>query len=292
MGTQSAAAAESWTRLSPALQFAPGGRGFSRALETQAWQKPRPPDCQPAKPAYESSLNEPNTVRKQVNLDTERQIQGRPLLFGELPVSIPAGSLDHARDVALTLLRTFADKPSYVLGVTSAVRGEGKTTISVALAEVMAADFGLETVLVDGNAERSWQPTGGDDMPGLSDWLVGAATLDQVLRRVHDKCSSLAFGHQPITSRDVLQYLTRNESLAELRAQFSLVILDLPDMLHPAAAALANLCDGLVLVVRSGDTTTDRVREALPLLQNVTIHGAVLNRHRSAVPESILRLFA
>lgn len=213
---------------------------------------------------------------------------------GRFAANIPVETLDHARDVALSLLRTFADRPSYVLGVTSALPGEGKTTISIGLAEVMATDFGLEVVLLDTNAERPWAPDEEEwtNRLGLSDWLSGECALQDALAHVHDRCSILPFGTQTISSRDVLQYLVKHDALAQLREQHSLIVLDLPDLMNPAAAALANLCDGLVLVIHAGSTSVDRVRDFLPILQNVTLHGAVLNRHRSSVPAAILRAFS
>ena len=224
-------------------------------------------------------IDQPDTVRHNISL-----------FSGHLPVE----TLDHARDIGLSLLRAFADRPSYILGVTSALRGEGKSTISMGLAEVMAADFGLESVLLDAHAERPWSRS--DEKlavhDGLSDWMSEECELSNALVSVHDKCSVLPFGLLPLTSRDLLQNLVKHDALQQLRERYSLVILDLPDLTNPAAAALANLCDGVVLVVQAGETPVQVVREFLPLLQNVTIHGVVLNRHRPATPEVIRRAFA
>jgi len=213
---------------------------------------------------------------------------------GRFAANIPIETLDHARDVALSLLRTFADRPSYVLGVTSAVPGEGKTTISLGLAEVMATDFGLNVALLDTHAERPWAPAKEEftNPLGLSDWLSDECALPDAITHVHDRCSILPFGTQTISSRDVLQYMVKQDALAQLREQYSLIVLDLPDLMNPAAAALANLCDGLVLVIQASSTSMDRVRDFLPVLQNVTLHGAVLNRHKSSVPAAILRAFS
>lgn len=207
--------------------------------------------------------------------------------------SIPAEILDHARATGLSLLRTFADRPSYVLGVTSAMAGEGKTTISIGLTEVMGTDFGLDTVLLDVHAERHWPTTDESTAQlGLSDWLSGECELVDAQVNLHDKCTIMPFGSQIITSRDLLQYMVKTDALQQLRQQSSLVLLDLPDLLNPAAPALANLCDGIVLVIRSGETPAEVVKGFLPMLSNVTIHGVILNRHRPAVPATLRRLFA
>ena len=213
---------------------------------------------------------------------------------GQFSSRIPTETLDHARDIGLSLLRTFVDRPSYVLGVTSALPGEGKTMISMALAEVMATDFGLEIILIDCHAERPWAPINDAETPpsGLSDWLSGESPLSDTLVHVHDKCTALPIGTQQMSSRDLLQYLVKAEPLLELREQYSLIMLDLPDLVNPAAAALANLCDGIVLAVRSGVTPADKVKEFLPLLENVAIHGVVLNRDQPKVPAFLRRAFS
>jgi hypothetical protein len=48
----------------------------------------------------------------------------------------------------------------------------------------------------------------------------------------------------------------------------------------------------VVLTVRAGDTPVDTVREFLPMLESVPIHGVILNQHRSAIPARIRQLFA
>ena len=212
---------------------------------------------------------------------------------GRFVPRIAVEMLDHARDISLSLLRTFVDRPSYVLGVTSAVPGEGKTTLSQAFAEVMSSDFGLDVALLDCHPERPWKSDQEQIQgPGLSGWLADECRLSDALVRVHDKCSILPAGSRRLSSRDLLQHMVNAEALRQLRERYSLIILDLPDLVNPAAAALANQCDGVVLVVRSGTTPVANVRQVLPLLQNVTIHGAILNRHKPSTPAAIRRAFS
>jgi Mrp family chromosome partitioning ATPase len=222
-----------------------------------------------------------------------RQVARSPLEEG-MAGPIPPKLLDHARRVGLSLLRTIMDRPGYVLGITSALPGEGKSAVSLGLAEVMAADFGLSVVLLDAHAERPWAPH--DESfaarPGLSDWVSGEMSLDESRSEVHENYALLPFGQQAMSSRDMLQHMVRVDALQQLRDRHHLVIMDLPDLRNPAAAALANACDGIVLVIRAGVTPAESIGEYLPTLHNVVIHGVVLNQHRPAVPAAIQRLFA
>ena len=207
-------------------------------------------------------------------------------------IGVPVETLNHARAIALSLLKKFAGEPSYILGVTSALPSEGKSTISVALAEVITTDFGTPAMLVDAHAERPWTTAQEvlTEHAGLSEWLAGDTTLQEATVQVHEQWSILPFGERRLLSRDLLQSMVREAALQQLREQYPLIVVDLPDLLNPAAAALANLCDGLVLVVKAGETPVDTVRAMLPLLETVTIHGVVLNQHRSAIPGVIRRM--
>jgi Mrp family chromosome partitioning ATPase len=169
--------------------------------------------------------------------------------------------------------------------MTSALPGEGKSSMSCALAEVMGSDFGLRTVLVDCHPERSWTASNLDlqSHPVITDWLRGEAELQETLVVVNDKFSVMPSTQAALTARDLLQSLNNAEAIDELRRTFSLIILDLPELANPAGPALANLCDGLVLVVRAGSTPTTAINEYLPIMENVTVHGVVLNQHNSSI---------
>jgi succinoglycan biosynthesis transport protein ExoP len=214
----------------------------------------------------------------------------RKLVFAHVSTQ----TLNHARTVGLALKQTLAEHPTYVLGIISAVPTEGKSTVSHGLAESMATDFARTVVLLDMHAER---PAVLADMEaharrsGLSNWARNECTLEDALIQ-HEPWAAMPCGTHAQTSRDLLHVLVRHAALTRLREQYDLVLLDLPDLTNPAGAALANLCDGLVLVVRAGKTSVDTVSAALPALQNVPIHGVVLNQQRPATPAVLRRLFA
>ncbi len=207
---------------------------------------------------------------------------------------VGAQALNHARTVALRLNKTLRDQPSYVLGITSAVPGEGKSMVSRALAEELGTDFAHEVVLVDLHTERPSIPTDATQRtarPGLNNWARYDQGLDDVLI-TNAGWTALACGTGAPTSRDLLHSMTRHGTLDRLRERFPLVLLDLPDLRNPAGAALAALCDGVVLVTRAGKTPVDVVKAALPSLRDVQMHGVVLNRQQRATPRLLRRLWA
>ena len=210
------------------------------------------------------------------------------------PVHVPELALDHARSAALQLSAVLREHDSYVLGLTSAVPGEGKSTVSSALADVLAADFAHHVVLLDLHAERPSLPVDAAlriSRPGISDWARNECTLDEVLIK-YNGWAGVACGTRVPTSRDLLHMMTRYNVLSRLRERFNVVLVDLPDLGNSAGAALASLCDGVVLVARAGATPAHTIKAALAPLHAVTLHGVVLNRHRSATPGIIRRMWA
>ncbi|HEY1421268.1 MAG TPA: hypothetical protein VGG90_11260, partial [Candidatus Dormibacteraeota bacterium] len=95
------------------------------------------------------------------------------------PVLLPPWFIDRCRQAYLSV--SFPG-PNRVLGVTSALQGEGKTTIALGIATAIAADTGEPTVLLECDLETSSDEFFGlQDGPGLSDWLEGEQTL-RILR--------------------------------------------------------------------------------------------------------------
>jgi Mrp family chromosome partitioning ATPase len=212
----------------------------------------------------------------------------------QLRARVAAETLNHARTIGLSLLPTLKERPAYMLGITSALPGEGKSTLSHALAEVMGSDFARKVMLLDLHAEHPSVAAGDDTRSsrlGLSDWARTECSLEEV-QITHEAWTALPCGTQISSSRDLLHVLTRGVALSQLRERFDLIVLDLPSLSNPAGAALASQCDGVVYVVRAGSTPVASAKNALPLLQHVTVHGAVLNRYRPATPRLLRKLTA
>jgi Mrp family chromosome partitioning ATPase len=79
------------------------------------------------------------------------------------------------------------------------------------------------------------------------------------------------------------------KTLSKLGEAFDLVVLDTPPLLAASdAAILATIADGVVLVVRAGETDADAGIQALQQLSSVgaRVVGAVLNDPDSKVGKS------
>ncbi len=78
-----------------------------------------------------------------------------------------------------------------------------------------------------------------------------------------------------------------------VKTKFEFIFLDIPPLLHYAEGiTLSKLCDGVILVVRAGQTRLEVVEEAKRALENahVNVLGTILNRREFYIPERLYRL--
>jgi protein-tyrosine kinase len=162
------------------------------------------------------------------------------------------------------------------VAITSCARGEGRSVTAVNLA-LTAARQGREVALVECDLRKPSLARLLDLTPrgGLAEVIEGKVELPQALSRV-DGVMVLCAGE----ARDPAAVM-RNPRLAmtldTLRASFPLVVLDAPPALALAdTGRLTTLADGIVLVVRAGETPRDVVRLAVETLGDRLL-GIVLN---------------
>jgi len=175
------------------------------------------------------------------------------------------------------------DNPPRRIVVTSALPGEGKSTVAANLAITLAAN-GEHVALVDGDLRR---PTVTETMglvpgAGLTDVLAGRAELIEVLQRAqgHPGLIVLGAGTTPPNPSELLGSARMRGVLDEL-AKHAIVIIDAPPLLPVTdGAILTHQADGAILVVTVGKSTYDLVDKATAALDKVRgrVLGMVLNR--------------
>lgn len=187
------------------------------------------------------------------------------------------------RELRTNLSYVAVDEPPRVLVVTSAMPGEGKSTVAANLASAVAAS-GENVVIIDCDLRRPTQskifglPSGA----GLTDVLSGQAQLMDVLQTPGETphLRVIGPGRIPPNPSELLGSKTMRELIASL-SSVALVILDAPPLLPVTdAAVLAKSADGVVVVARAKRTTYDQFGRAVRSLNRAggRILGVVLNR--------------
>ena len=219
---------------------------------------------------------------------------GSPGRIELLSYAQPKSQISEAfRALRTSLLLSQAEHPPQVILVTSALPREGKTTAAVNLA-VTLAQLGDRTLLMDSDlrkpgVRRALNLTLGKDV-GLSSYLAGVSSLDEatIQHPTITNLSALTTGPVPPSPADLLSSHRMREAIAELRRRFKFIVIDSPPVMAATdAVILSALTDGVLLVVRSGETPKEAFTRTRDLLAAVKCRllGVVLNAVDSSAPD-------
>jgi succinoglycan biosynthesis transport protein ExoP len=197
------------------------------------------------------------------------------------------------RALRTSLLLSQAEHPPQVILVTSALPREGKTTAAVNLA-VTLAQLGDRTLLIDADLRkpgirRALSLTIGKEV-GLSSFLAGVSSLDEVLlpHPTINNLAAITTGPIPPNPADLLSSYRIRDVIAELRLRFKFIVIDSPPVMAATdAVILSVVTDGVLLVVRSGETPKEAFTRTRDLLKAVKCRllGVVLNAVDSSAPD-------
>lgn len=180
------------------------------------------------------------------------------------------------------------------IAVTSALPGEGVTTMSQSLATLIAQEMGRFVCWVD----CGWLTAGADvaasGRPDLLDLLDDQSQIHSAFQTTPElpQLISLSPGPVPENKRNLIVRSPAFERLLQiLTEEFDHVVFDLPPVLSNAnALAMLRQADASLFVVRHRATTVAQVQRAMESTQPTPNLGVVLNRFRSSIPRRLRRL--
>ena len=177
-----------------------------------------------------------------------------PLIGGEIPFT----ALESYKLLRTKLQFSFAEGDGCrVIGVTSALSGEGKSLTAINLAYSLS-ELGKRVILIDADMRR---PTLAKKLsiknePGLSSCLTGQRDLNNLLQNCGIAGNEKAFrviaaGQNPPNPVELLSSNRMDVMLETLRKHYDYIILDMPPVTEVSdVLAVANKLDGVLLVVR------------------------------------------
>lgn len=189
---------------------------------------------------------------------------------------------EHYRILYTMLEAISARDSSKTFVVTSAVKGEGKTTTVLNLAYVMAKEFKKKTVVVECDLKNptiisNYMKTA--PKRGLAETIMNESDFMENLTRVEESDLYILPVIRPVrNSSELLSSQHMADVLSALKTEFDFVLIDSPPILPLADVnILSKMVDGLLLVVRAGKTPKDVVLSAVNSVTNTNIVGIVLN---------------
>lgn len=221
--------------------------------------------------------------------------QGQELSYGTSPQPLGSPSVVEAFRSLYTNIRLLnPDAPIRSLVISSAVPGEGKSTVAVNLARA-AASMGQQVLLVNSDLRNSGRATpqkmqikGG---PGLTDLISGIRPdAEHFFQKVHPQKNLffLASGPMPPDPGALLASEKMRNFMEEMRNTFDLVIYDAPPITGLSDVnLLAPHTDGVLLVTNLGQLKRSTLEQALEELKiTVTpIIGTVANQAQDPNPK-------
>jgi capsular exopolysaccharide synthesis family protein len=207
---------------------------------------------------------------------------------------LPKSQVSEAfRALRTALLLSQPDRPPQVILVTSALPREGKTTAAANLA-VTLAQLGDKTVLVDADLRKPGigrlLNLGTGKYAGLSSYLAGVSSLDLVTipHPAIPNLAAIPTGPLPPNPADLLSSHRLTDAIAELRTKYKFIVIDSPPVMAATDAVILSVqADGVLLVVRSGETPKEAFTRTRDLLISVKSHllGVVLNAVDASAPD-------
>lgn len=186
------------------------------------------------------------------------------------------------RDLRTALMFPGQGTPPRVVLVTSALGGEGKTTVALNLA-LAFAQCG-KTCLIDGDLHRPMVANafGLRAKVELSDVLKGTAPLETALASVANVANLyvIPVNAAPANPTDLVASPRMRELTTNLRNQFAYVVIDSPPVIpYSDARILSSLADVVLLVGRYESTTRRAITRCIQLLDEVRapVIGVVVN---------------
>lgn len=210
---------------------------------------------------------------------------GIPMLGTKGKRTMPVPDVEAARIIRTNLQYLDVDAPPKVVAVTSALPGEGKSTVAGALATASAL-AGQLTLLIECDLRRPSlsDRIGINRTPGLTDYLAGNATPEEILQvrplqpggadgapqEGGPALVCIAAGVPVPRPAELLGSKRMRELLAQVREAYDFVVLDTSPVL-PVVDTLGLLpqVDGIALCVRSEQTTREQVRALRSALANL-----------------------
>ena len=172
--------------------------------------------------------------------------------------------------------------------VVSTLPNEGKSFVTMQMWKQMA-NAGIKSVLVDADMRNSvlvkkndMERQDGKEMKGLVNYLAEDFSLDEVIYESPFENGYIIPNVENIINPSMLLESDKfGNMLNELSKDYRYVFVDAPPLgLVSDAEKIGSMCDGAILVIRSGEITRAEVKNSIKQLERsgCKILGVVLNR--------------
>ena len=223
----------------------------------------------------------PQDLRQKCRMAEWTPDRSKMLFFDRSSNNVVMGS-EEFRTLRSKLYQVRAKQRLRTVLVSSALPGEGKSFVAANLAQVIVRQAGRKALLID--ADLRWSRLhsylGAPQMPGLTEYLRGTASETDVMQRGPlDNLYFIAGGTQAQQPAELIGNGRLRTLLQKTADMFDWVIVDSPPIVPVSdASVIADMCEGLLLVVQADVTPLEMAQKARQEFQNKPLLGVVLNK--------------
>ena len=194
--------------------------------------------------------------------------------------ALGAHGAEQFRTLRSRLYQVRGSQPLQTILITSSVPTEGKTFVASNLAQAFVRQADCRVLLIDADLRcaRLHVSLGAPSSPGLTDYLSGQADETAIIQCGQENLCFISGGSEASNPSELLSNGRLSKLLERLKPAFDWIIVDSPPCLPVAdSTSLADLTDGVLIVVRAGLTPAEVAQRTCQIMKNKNILGVVLN---------------
>lgn len=199
--------------------------------------------------------------------------------------------VEGVRNLRTSIRFVTLDSGAKVVAFGSSVESEGKSTLSMALAQVSGTQSNSRVLLMDCDLRRrqSTRVLGGRGVPGMIAYFSDKAQLDDIIRRPDGAEFDVIFADRsPKITADIFSSRKFAELMDELRRRYDLIIIDTPPVLALTDARLImSYVDLALFMVNYKKTRRRPLRAALKSLELSEVGRVALVFNQTDVRRSV-----
>lgn len=192
-------------------------------------------------------------------------------------------SMEAVRSLRTSLHFAMLEAANNIVMFTGPVAAIGKSFVSINLAATLAIS-GKRVVVIDGDLRRGrlHRYAGQPNKPGVSDYVVGEAKLEHIIKHnVLPNMDLISAGTRPPNPSEILMHENFEQLLTAVSKTYDLVLIDSPPILPVTdPAIIGRLAGTTLLVLKSGEHPARAIEESIKRLRHagVQVRGTIFNQ--------------
>lgn len=202
-------------------------------------------------------------------------------------VKIKKEVLDYGTEESYKSLRTnllFCGEDKKVIAFTSCTQGEGKSSVVTNLANSLA-EFGKKVLILDTDLRKSvlvGRYHVQEDIKGLTHYLSSQTSMEEIICQSNINNLDIIFaGPVPPNPAELLGTNKLERLVQEKKNEYDYILIDTAPLgIVIDAAIVSRVCDGIIMVIESGEVSYRFAQGVLQQLEKTKcpVLGAVVNK--------------